>query len=787
MGLFSGKKKKVVNTSMVRLIEDKDIPDAGKTALFDYLYADQTKTNTAIKIDHSYSDYLALQNANSIGNKYNQARVWAKNNYAYGLPKGNVLNKDKVDLVNVMDEFLEKETTRPVRIGYAIFAPLNALHFTWEILAQMYGYNHETNKLQNGAYLHDIQINYCKPTIDNLIDPDTLMQYGLPATYNTTPFRTKDVKRLHTPYVKNDQAEHDFALITTVADVNGKPVYTTFEVDFLMWEWSGYQPTNVLDDSDTENYEPEAITPIVEDTQAEHDYFMVQYTYLDNNNKEVQSHFTYKYGDGVFPDLDRLFNVSKLLGTYNPNMYFRLMGTNLSNDVYKDTNEYKTSKILGNKLGLQWTSISDQLHDSIGSVGDVTQMLLTSALQVNSKDPLIDRYMFDYFYALYNQLPRNFADTNYNSLQSEFVNGFAKIGQTIEIKDKAYSCKLTFSSIGYTDKEGKIGEVGTVTHEFQNKTTIKNKGPFRDMSFIPVHIFRKQMTDTRYRELVIYGLTSTQQVTGGKDTVASGDEENLIVPLDVSIPIGYALKDRMNLYSKSLLFIINTVKVIKTKWYQTGIFKAIMFVVAVIVSIWTGGQGMTVYSVLYAVAQAVVVGAVINIAVKFMVNKLGMNLGGVFAIVAVVLAFIGGAAAISKTGSVMGMTSTQFMQAANYSISISSQSNQLEMIKMGKAHADFMDVMQEKFDKLNELQREMLKIDVLINPAYLMSDSIRGPDIRIGENMSNFIARTLSVDSGLATLDTIPNMVDLTVRLPSTEETLNKIMYNRGEQPWTMT
>lgn len=788
MGLFSSKKKKVSNTSMVRMIEDKDIPDMGKSALFDYLFADRTKSNTAIKIDHSYSDYLAYQSANSIGTKYRTARNWSKNKYAYGVPEGNVVNQDKVDMVAFMQAHLEYALGRRVKMHYALFAPLNALHFTWMALNYYHGYNFRTNMLSNGYYLHDIQINYCTPTIDNLVDPETLLQYGPAATAGVTPFRQADDKRQHTPYVNNPTAQHDYALVTTVRKdaTTGEPIYRTIEINFLEYEWSGYEPATGLDDSDTDNYEPEAITPIAPDNEAEHDFIMCKYTLYNTNGTETEMLFTYQYGSNLDSKLENIFNADKLLGNYNPNMYFRLMGTKLNSDAYKDTNEYITSKQLGTRLGLDWSSLTDQLHDSIGSVGEVTQLLLTTAIQVNTEDKLLHRYLYDYFLAVYRQLPTDFAGTEYDSLQKSYVNGYAKIGQTIEIKDKVYSCKLSFASIGYEDKIGKIGEVGEVIYKYESVGVRKSKGLFRNIAAIPCHTFTKQLTENSYRVITIYGLTSTQKVTGGKDTTASYDDENLIVPLDLSLINNFNQKERTLLYSKSLLFIINTVKVIKTKWYQTGVFKAVMFVVAVIVSVFTSGAGMSIYAVLYAVAQSLVVGVVLSMVVKFLVNKLNMNLGGVFAVVAVLAALAGGAAALSKSGSIMGMTSTQFMQAANYSVSISSQSNQLQMIKMGKAHAEFMDVMQEKFDHLNEMQKEMLKTDIMLNPAFLMSESIRGPDIRVGEDMSSFIMRTLSVDAGLATLDTIPNMVELTVRLPKLSETTNKLINDRGDDVWTM-
>ena len=782
MGLFSGKKKTVVNTSMSRLIDDSDIPDIGTSAIYDYLFGDIDNRNNTVSLDRSYATSLNNAQANSIAAKLNTARRWADDHYFYDVPQGNMLDPDQVDISNLMDEYLTRTLGKPVRISYALFGPTNALHMAWQNAVNKLQYDPTTNTTtffsattNQPVYLNDIQVRYCKYTTDDLIDPETVYQYGLPATYGKTYSRKQDFTRKQTVFITDESLPYDQVNYSFSFMVNGKEVINDFSMNLLDFEWSGAPPTEVLDDNDTNNIEPEAVAPIVDDHRKERDYIMVQYFYMNEDNTESIGYFTYEYNSGGIPELDNLFTVRNQLGRYYPNIYFRLDGRNLAADTEADTPEYKSSKALCRKLSLDYAGISDEIHKAVGSVGDVTQILISTQIQVNADDDLIREYLFEYFYSLYNQLPNKFADTAYTSLNTEYVNGYAKVGLTSQIADKVYDSRITFNTIGYVDEQKVIGDVGKVVSSYTLQVASNRRGASINIrSTVPVHTFTKQITATSCRTITVYGLASTQVVSGGYTTTASGQDENLVIPLDDAIARNFNFRDRTKIYSKSLIVIINTLKVIKTKWYQTGIFKAIMFVVAVVVSVYTGGQGMTLYAVLYAAAQTLVIGAVLNLVIKFMVNKLNIQVGALFAVVAVVLIVVGAAAYLSETGKVMGLTSSQIMQLANNSIKISSMGNQLEIKNMVKAMNNYGLAMQDKMDELQELQQQ-LETDTYLNPYYLMSDSIRTPDIRVGESMNDFITRTLSTNIGTGTTAMIANMVDLTVRLPTFQESIYKI------------
>ena len=787
MGLFSKKKKTYVNTSVSRLIEDRDIPELGQVALFDYLYANNANRNSFVDMDKSYSTHLIKANANSISSKLRGSRRWAENNYTYGIPEASAFNAVNQDVRGKLEAYLQEVEGKTVQLIYGLFMPANALHIAYQKLIDNHGYDFTNNTLADlttqlgtTVYLEDIQIHYCKYTYENLADPETVMQYGLAATHGYTPWRANNVKAQHTAFVDDPNATKDFALVSYSYLSNGNKTIGTFEVDFLDYEWSGLEPEEGLDDSDTDNIDPDAIAPITTDEDDEKDYIIAQYYVKDDNDVSVVKVFTYEYDSSTNPKLENLFSPTRMVGKFYPNIYLRLYGTNLASEPHHDTDEFKASKKYCLKLGLKYQSISDEIHKAVGSLKDVTQIFISTQLQANSSDPLIQEYMFEYFYALYSRLPKSIAGTEYTSLNKNYINGYSKPGMTISISDRVYSSQVSFKSIGYVDVKGSIGEVGTVKLSYTTQEVTSNRLIQRFMkSSITCHVYRKQLTEDTYRELTVYGLSSSQRVGGGKSTTATGKDSNLYIPLDDTILVEFLAKEKTKIVSKSLIVMINTLKVVKQKWYETSIFKIIMFVIAVVVSVVTGGQGMTLYAIAYATVQAVAVGIVLNIAIKFLVKTLDINLGALFAIVAVVLIILGAGAYIGNGGSMMGMTSAQFMQAANYSIQISSASNQLEISKMIEAQNKYSVEMEAKMKELAELEEEM-NPDKFLSAYYLMSDSIRLPDIRVGEIMNDFIARTLSVDAGLAPLSLIPNMVNLTVQLPTFQQTHRKIMALRS-------
>lgn len=790
MGLFSGKKKTHVNTSVSRMVDDADIVPSSKLAVIDYTLS-QHSASTKLSSE-TLSDYLIRAGTNNIVARTRKARTYAKKpTFAYGLPTANLVSRAEVDIKGAVQDSLERVYPQGVIVTDAYFGPMNNFYFLKPLLAQKYDYNYDTNELVSESvrvgfkcYMESAVIKYSTYSTAALIDPDTLQQYGLSAEAGYTPFRAADPKALQVPWVNDYSGDHDIAEVTVCyADAAGAKKTYIITLNYLEFEPSSKPPETGLGDEDTDNIEPEAVTPSIEDTLQDKDYFQANYQYTVDGVTKTNT-FIYLYGSGLDPILDRLFNVVDAFGSHIPRIYARMDGMACNDESLKDTDEYKSMVGLCRQLGMNWSEWVNEIHKSVGSVGDVTQIFMTYSLPANTTDPLIQDYMFEYFMGMYGRIPNKFATSAFKDLKSDMISYGSKQGQSIVIEDKAYTQQLSFSSIGYIDIAGSIGKVGTVssgTEREMVKTANRTGSVFMAYSYATYHYYRKQLTATTYREVRVYGLATTEYVKGGHTTTASGDSENLLIPLDLAVDHEFNNRQKEMLYTKAMYIVLNTLKVVKSKWYQTGIFKAIMFIVAVVIGFFfppAGAAAMTWLAAVYATVYAIAINIVISLAVKILVG-LGIDVGAVAAIVAIVALIVGGYSAVSKVGNVAGVTTQQFLTASSQAFSVSSQGFALQT---QAAIKDFNSLMTELSNEQKEIQEKARELGMGQHGPLLMFEPPISIGVRIGESPDDYYDRSIRMNNVAGAIySLIEDSVDISLSLPTSQTTLLKIQENLDE------
>lgn len=790
MGLFSSKKKTYVNTSVSRMVDDEDIIPSSKMAVIDYTMS-QGSASTRLSAE-SLSDYLIRSGANNIVARARKSRSYAsKPTFAYGLPVSNLVSQDGVDIKSAITDSLEKIYREGVLVKDAYFGPMNNFYFLKPMLWEKYGYNYDTNELVNESarigfkcYMETAVIKYSKYTTADLIDPDTLKQNGLSAEAGYTPFREFNAKAVQVPWVQDYDGDHDIAEVTVVyKDAAGTKQTYKIILDYLKYEPSSKPPDDGLDDGDTNNIDPGAVAPSVEDTLQDKDYYQANFEYTESGVTK-QGVFIYLLGSGLDSKLENLFNVASKFGSHIPRIYARMDGRACNDKYLKETNEYKSMVGLCKQLGMNWSDWVDEIHKSVGSLDNVTQIFMTYSLPANTTDPLIQEYMFEYFLGLYGRIPNRFATSEFSDLRADMLAYGSKQGQSIQIKDNAYTQQVSFKSIGYIDIAGSIGKVGTVTSGMGRESvkTAKYKSSlFKAFSVATYHWYRKQLTATTYREVRVYGLSSTEYVKGGKTTTASGNSENLLLPLDLAVDHEFNNRKKELLYTKAMYIVLNTLKVVKQKWYQTGIFKAIMFVVAVVIGYFfppAGVAAMSWVAAAYAVAYAVAINLVISVAVKILVN-LGVDVGAAAAIVAVVALVMGGYAAITKSGSAVGVTTQKLLQMSSTAFSVSSQGYALQT---QRAIKDFNSLMADLTAEQKELQEKAKEFGLGQHGPLLMFEPPLSIGIRIGESPDDYYDRSIRINNFAGTIYSLTEQsVDLSLALPTSQQTLSQIQEKLDE------
>lgn len=773
MGLFSSSKKTYVNTSISRLVEDKDIPDLNKVAVADYLF-DQSKIGVNMK-GRSIGSYYNDQLTNSTYPTIEKARRYAakEDAYAYGLRKSDLYSKGEVRLDMVMDEYLERTLGHTVVINYALFGGAKYMHFGWQLLKDYLSYDSADNTITRQGNKHKLinfRIAYSKYTTDEITDAELQYQNGVSSQYGETSTRERNLKAEHIDPLFNVDSDEDYLEV----NVEGldKPI-KLYYTDYI--PSSAPISHEMGDDAPITPESPEMINSEL----LERDYIMVQY--LDHeNNLQI---FTYHYGSNEIPELEKLYTAASRTGQYYPNLYLRLGSRNLTSDALKETDEYKSSRKLGKKLGIDFAALGKQLHEEVDGIHDVVQCFVGCQLSLDAEpDELIDRYMFEFFMNMYNQMPKAIGKGEYDSTNAEYINGAARTGNTLVIRDKAYTCRIAVSSLYYEDAVESIGEVGKVTKHYRKEAVYNRYGPFRLKFDQHIYYLKKQVTPTVVRTIHIVGLTVTQEVRGGNNTVTSTGE-NLSIPLEKGILSLFTPKERNLLATKSLVIVFNSLKVVKKKWYQKGIFKVVIAVIGIAITIFTGGAaGAGVIAVLTSIATSVVVGLAISLVIKLAVKVFNIELTGILAVVAIAAVVIAGGIGITGAGEIMGMTAKQFMMASNYALRASMMSNEIAINNMLKEHREYGELMADKMADL-EAKLEELETNPYVNPEYLLANGTENMPIYLGETADDLITRTMSfVSAGMFFAEMIPNMVEVTVRLPSEAEILTSIYQKQTER-----
>lgn len=766
MGLFSTKKKTYVNISTQRMLEDADIVPIDKAAILEYVLSKDKRVDA---LADGYVDYLNLQNANSIGARALGIIKWSTKKYHYGNMVSSLYAEGNVNVSDAVRSYLITLLNDPsVVIEYAKFGPINNLHAAYQILQDQYGFNIKTNTITGGKYLQDIVIYYHQSTVDNAVTPDYLNHLGYAATSGATATRKEDRKRAHTPWEINTTKSGDWFKATVVTPAG---VTETIELDFSDYEVSGDVVTVGVGEED-----PNQDIPLDADMSAvdEPDYFMIRYS-TTNGTK----YFTYRFESGV-SELDDLFKKDVSPGMHLPQVYIRLKGKDQYKKEFKDTEAFKSSSVLCRKLGMNYTDICEQIMGNADDVSDVKDMFISFRLNINDHDdPIVSEYFYNFFEQLYKEEGARRANSDAVDDAMNYINDQTLTGTTYVVKDNITSMNLSFKGLAYKNVLGSIGPKGTCSSEGKKITLLslpkRGWGNF-DMS-VYRHIFRKQITDTIYREYYVDGLALTQKLTTGHSTTVSGDSENLAIPIDVEVVKRVMRKHQHWLINKSINLVITTVKVVKIKWTQRGIFKVIMFVIAVVISFFTGGSGMVWYlALLKAIAIAVVMQVAV-IAISKLLTALGVDASIAAVIVAVIAIAVGAYAQAAKT-TVAGMTASQLMSVANVSFAVSHNHIAVNMKNELKAFEEFKDIMEDKLDSIEE-QRKLLGLDNggKIDVYTLLAQQSRKPDIRLGETPVAFYERTLSVNVGLATTTLLNNYVYLSLQLPTFESFLAKRGY----------
>ena len=692
--------------------------------------------------------------------------------YAMGEVKGSYEFKPtkerlNTQLVSTLDTILGFTPD----IVYQEFGKANYYHTAKYTLQESYGYNPITNEVLNesdrigkNVFLKDIVIELNQDTVD-LSDQIQLVFQGPSATSGYTPFRLA-LPRPHSQIqVTSAIPDSKCTFVLCYADDLGKEVSYNITMDYSNYVSLNDDASEGIDEDTELGHDPDVIAPSIPAPTTDADYVMAYYTYT-RNDKKYAEYFTYRTGTNLIVKLEEVVESVEKTGIYPPRLYARMRGTNYVK-YSENTDEYKSMTKFGKLLGIKWKDWVEEVHENMSGLEYVREIFLTFGVEANSNNKLIHQYLYHYFDSAYRGLP-NVSAKGYvtrNKFVSKVVSfpASARQGVSIHLKDSLHTSGISFAAINKETRKGTIADVGKYTFKYV-------KG---------AHTYYYQETESTYTAISVYNLQSADKMDNNHWFTPSGTSGDLIVPLDLAITANLTSVELEKLYAMSMQMVVNTYQKVKEKWYQTGIFKVVMFIIAVVITVFFPPAGIAALS-----AMAVLVGVGLTIAVSIVIRllqKLVISLGlsstifqVVMIILAVVAAVYGGYLNIANTTGMAGMTASNVMLVSNAAFAMASAGNQAALIKaMNQYQQSVLDLqardesLKEKIEALGLLQVPTPEVMIFLPPVSL--------EIKLGEEPEDYYEKSIhNVNVGTYVYDYIESYVDINTLLPD----LNQLSIN---------
>jgi hypothetical protein len=714
-----------VGTSITRVIEDDNLPDSLRSGV--------TK---AIFKDGDLPEYLIDELTGSLAQKAERMYRYAQDNYLYGLPSGRVVSSTQGR--QQVEAAIEASEGQQVLMEYSHWGPVNVLHVGWMKLVAQYGYTASDNQLtvlsaQKNAtvYLKDMRIAVPAATADT-IDSRALEQWGIAPNAGYTMERPNSVGNLvimaRPSLTIRDPNISSIQLQVTVVYRHATTQVVTEETFVLTT--SGY--------SDTANY------------------FHAKYKVGQQTKWWI-----YEDGTGTYPLIDAVYaEAPAVSGSYFPFMYFRYDKQSVISNTTSPA--YIQTKKMTGYLGMDFDTVAQAIDDN-PDIADVEHAILTFAVPAVSTNYIENQYLFEYFDNLY-----------YSSEITEVLNTYNYLYETstqynIVIKDARFRQALGHDGIIKRLKAGTVGGDGKFHSEkgtapLPIEYVDENGALVQTAIDIPVYFYRKQIAPGLMEELEVRNLKMVYWIWNEYYTTTDLNEEILLVPLDRSITQNYMLKDREILYARSMHLVFNSRVVTKVKWYQTGVFRAVMLIIAVVITIYSWGTtyqtvglalGLTgPAAVIATIVVNLVVGRLISLTLGFVARKLGAEV----AIAIAILALIVGGYQIIESGGLQGTWAPELLQL---STGLQKASIKVLTEDLLEESTEFQSYVEDQ-TKLLESSQKLLETTANLEP-YLI----------YGEKPEDFYNRTVHFGNiGTLGVSAVSSYVDLALILPTVNDTL---------------
>lgn len=648
-------------------------------------------------------------------------------------------------------------------VGYRTYGRANLYVYALFMLQENYEYVPHTNRMMGlesihgVSYLESMVLSVKESTIDQVEPADLLPLSPFTASIGPTHTRSYDENRQAATHVtyRTTGSDNTICIVGISKLVGGIPTteYLSYEIPSANYIVKGPM-----------NYVQQFIENMADGRQA---LFQLEFekrslesiSHLEDN-RTTSNHF-YMRNPYIWNE------------QLTPVFYFRLdkkfigtVGAELDSSVYE-----KYRVILDKYYNMDIDYIIDEVSEN-PDLGDIDSAFLMCGIPITSTNPQECKYLFELFKRLHLRVHWN----------QEWTRA------TDNINDPGRWPTKWFEWTWDNDVRRVQCYVGNVVYTY---SVVKNIGPIGSCSveMVPItingnpsfrHTYFKQITATTCESLAMNRPGVSYETNEIKFAINTEDADDTLIPIDLRVAADVFKGDREleQIIGRSLHYVFTATIRTKVKWYQTGIFKAFLVIVAIGVAIWSGGGSLLALGKAIAAGSTVAIKAAlvtllteiaIGMVVTFGINMLTKIIGGKLALIIAAIAAIVSVAFLSTSGGIKGapwakdllMVSSNIMQSANKEImsDIAGVYKEMEALELQKT----------EFDKEIEAA-----LNLLDTQSRLLS-----PMIFIGEKPDQFYERTIHTGNiGILSLSSVGEYYNTMLSLPEPLDTMENIVNN---------
>lgn len=663
MGLFSS--KRTVATSSTSLLIEEDYDDIKEAIIM------------AVYNDYDIADSVINALLDGMNIKAEQYYRYGRDNYTYGLPDGAYSYIPASD--TAIELVIQELVGSPVYLSNIILDSANPERHIMPTLIADYGYDTLTHEI-----------------------------YDAPISFDAEAF--SEEYPVATRYGKYEAPEVVSEPFLYSADSN-EVGYITITIGYRVRYLTSTKKESNSGNSTVTIFTYKTATATEElrlavpDYDPDKVYYYVMYNTLNETLtlSDETFYWTYDTTKNLYPTLVPDTGYTET-SAYYPIVPVRFGGQDLTAESFRDTDLYKTSARTLRFLGIDLKDLGKTLNEN-DEINNVESLYIMMGVSIDTESKEGITYLYDFFEDL--ELRSTFNKQDFDYWQ-KYLGASAPPMNKYEVKDYGYQMILGYH---YITKELLVGTIAdgakegdtTISYNIQPRAVVNyiyktyDSSETRELYSYETSelILRKQVSDTQYYELRVFGPYHLNKISGDlidlsevtsstkeflimettlEDALNEDASDNFIIPLNRNLAKQQGFMRYKKVIFASLRMVVNTKYTYKLKWYQTGFFKFLVIVIAVVIAIYSGGTSLGFLSSLYASAGiiGIAVWVGLNLAIaygfKIAIKEIGKKFGIEVAIFVALLASL--ASGFSNTtllsGSVLGAPfAIDFLMIAN--------------------------------------------------------------------------------------------------------------------------